>query len=722
MSRHLTQLAKIPVTELTGVTVNKLKSLNELGIATVLDLVTMYPRKYVDRSNQKDLIHSIVGEEFLVVGEVLKVSAPRRSKSNKTVVDLIVTDGTSKLWCTFFNQPWRTKQLENEKSLAIFGKVSAFKGKLTMVNPIVDLIGNQTGKIIALYPTTERSDLTNVMISGFIHQALQRSKEFADPLSEINLRKYDLISRTEAFNNIHFPESTEMLNKARKRLAFDELLRLQMPLLAKKMRLQNLQKGFKSVAGGLEILNVKGSNLSQLTSLVGDFLRILPFELTSSQKRVIKEVLFDMAKPYPMHRLLQGDVGSGKTVVALACLIAAIENGHQGALMAPTEVLAEQHYLNIVDMTRHLKLDDLTSLFNESNFRVALLSGKLTPKLKSELLIRIEKGEINLVVGTHALISQAVRFKSLGAIVIDEQHRFGVEQRSQLLAKSSYPDTLTMTATPIPRSAAMTVFGDLDQSILDEMPHGRQIIDTFWVTKKGESRIWKKVLEEIEHDNRVFIVCPLIEDSEKISAASVAAVAEELASGPLKGINTGILHGQIPPLERQKIFEEFRSGKFKVLISTTVVEVGVDVRDATVMVILDADRFGIAQLHQLRGRVGRSEKKSYCFLLTKGSNLSDIAKGRLNALVKSNNGFELSEIDFALRGFGTLMGTRQKGRSDLKLAKLPSDEQLLLLVKEFLNELAETDRTLEQSDLSKFLRAEVLAFHSEEDTEFLMKS
>ncbi len=722
MSRALRQLAEIKVDVISGVTPAKLKSLNELGIDSVLDLLTFYPRRYVDRSNTVRLVEAQLGTEILVIGQVIKVSSIRRTKSAKTVVDAVVTDGSSKLYCTFFNQPWRQKQLEDETWIAIFGKLTSFKGKLTMVNPIVDLIGNQTGKIVALYPSSEKSNISNLMMSNFVAEVLNRSKEFLDPLNKDDLTKFGLISRTEAFNNIHFPETAKMSQAARKRLAFDELLRLQLPLMHKKRQILSSNKGYKCEISNLDRVLQFGADIPDLQGLVGEFVRALPFKLTKSQSEVIKEILSDMSKPYPMHRLVQGDVGSGKTVIAVCCMVAAIQNGYQSALMAPTEVLAEQHYLNIIDMTEGLTVEDGTKLFSKSDIKIGLLTGKLTKKSRDVLAEQIESGDIDMVIGTHALISDNLKFKNLAAVVIDEQHRFGVQQRSQLLSKSNFPDTLTMTATPIPRSAAMTVFGDLDQSVLTDMPKGRQIIETHWVKGKNDQSVWAKVLEQIEQNNRVYVVCPLIEESEKISVASVNKVVEELTDGPLKGIEVGVLHGQIPPLKRQGIFEDFVNGTFKVLISTTVIEVGVDVKDATVMVILDADRFGIAQLHQLRGRVGRSDKKSYCYLLTKSKELNEIAKTRLEALVKTNDGFELSEVDFALRGFGTLLGTRQKGRSDLKLAKLPADEKLLDLVKKYLDKLFKLDPDLNSTDIGAFLKNEVAAFYTDEDTDYLLKS
>ncbi len=727
MSRTLSQLASIKVDALSGLTLSKTKSLNELGIESVLDLLTFYPRRYIDRSRQILLRDAKLGQDILVVGDIVKISDPRRTKSKKAVVDVLISDGSSRLFCTFFNQPWRKKQLENESQVAVFGKLTSFGGKLNMVNPVVDLIGNQTGKIIALYPSSEKSNLTNLMVSNLIAEALDRSKEFLDPLNAKYLLKNNLLTRTDALRNIHFPETIDMVKKARERLAFDELMRMQLPLLLKKRRIQNSNRGYRcEFESSEDILKSKGS-LKDLKGIVGNFIRSLPFDLTESQVRVIKEILVDMSRPYPMHRLVQGDVGSGKTVVAVCCLIAATQNGYQSALMAPTEVLAEQHYLNLLNMannlsTKSFRTTESEMFFADSDLKIALLTGKLTKKNRDLVLEKIKSGDIDLVIGTHSLIYEGVIFKNLAAIVIDEQHRFGVEQRSLLLSKSNHPHTLTMTATPIPRSAAMTVFGDLDQSILSDLPKGRTDVRTFWVTDSDQAQVWKKVIDETEKGNRAYVVCPLIEESEKISVASVNQAVEELLNGPLKGIKVGVLHGQLPASEKLQIFNDFLKGVFKVLISTTVIEVGVDVKDATVMVIMDADRFGIAQLHQLRGRVGRSDKESSCYLLTKDGLLNDTAVSRLKALVDSNDGFKLSEIDFALRGFGTLMGTKQKGRSDLKLAKLPQDEKLLIRVKAFLEDILLNDPELKNSDLGVFLKNEVAVFYTDEDTDFLFKS
>jgi ATP-dependent DNA helicase RecG len=461
--------------------------------------------------------------------------------------------------------------------------------------------------------------------------------------------------------------------------------------------------------------------------LVRRFHAALPYGLTGAQTRTIAEIEADLAGPHPMHRLLQGDVGAGKTTVAVSALLAAVQGGHQGALMAPTEVLADQHYVGITRMLAGLEVPDPDNLFGDRPLRVALLTNKVTGPERRETLAGLADGTIDLAVGTHALIQEAVAFKSLGVVVVDEQHRFGVEQRAMLRTKGeegaagTVPDVLVMTATPIPRTAAMTVYGDLDVSVLDELPPGRTPIKTMWADGPlMEEAVWADVKEAVAAGQQAFVVCPLIDESEKLEVASAEETFHRLSLVDLPGLRLGLLHGRLPAAEKTETMEKFRRGDLDVLIATTVIEVGVDVPNATVMVILDADRFGIAQLHQLRGRVGRGKVASLCWLVT-GEKDEGAPAGnpRVEALVASTDGFELAEVDLDLRGEGTIMNTAQKGRSDLKLASLRRDRELVTKAREAAFTIVNSDPLLTDH---KTLYDELALFFEAEDEAFLFKS
>jgi ATP-dependent DNA helicase RecG len=464
--------------------------------------------------------------------------------------------------------------------------------------------------------------------------------------------------------------------------------------------------------------------------LVERFFAGLPFSLTAAQRRAVAALFADMAGPLPLHQLLQGDVGSGKTVVALACLLAAVQGGHQGALMVPTEVLAEQHYFAVRALTEGLWVPDEGRLDGRRPVAVALLTSRTGAAERARLHAGLRGGEVDLLVGTHALITDEVRFHSLGMVVIDEQHRFGVEQRSALREKQraedpdgADPDLLVMTATPIPRTAAMILFGDLDMTVLDELPPGRTPITTVWARTGGgaesvdEEAAWARVRAEVANGHRAYVVCPLVEGSERVIARSAVDERARLVREVLVGLDLGLLHGQMPAAEKEQVMEDFRSGVVQVLVATTVIEVGVDVPEATVMVVEDADRFGIAQLHQLRGRVGRGSAPSWCYLLAPDDGGSGAA--RLSAIERTTDGFELAEEDLALRGEGAILGARQKGRSDLKLASLRNDRDLLELARRTAERLAEGDPGLAHHEL---LEEELRLFIDEEEAAFLFRS
>lgn len=684
------------------------KSLNAFGVHSVLDLVETYPRRYIDRSNMATLSGAELGVDTLFMVEVVSTKS-MRTKRGKVMVTIVVTDGTAKVSLSFFNQPWREKQLRPGMEVAVFGKVELYRGYKQMTNPVVDRIGDQTGRIVAMYPQSEKAKVTTWDLARWIGDALDKCevRGIADPVPADIVKQRGLMTRHEALRAIHRPDSVEDHLAARRRLAFDEVLGVQLMLVGRKARWERESAGFTHRTSG---------------HLLDGLFDSLPFPLTGAQLRTIDEIHRDMASPRPMHRLLQGDVGAGKTLVAVATMLAAVQGGHQAALMAPTEVLADQHALGIGALLGSLKIDDETNLFGDRGLRVELLTNKVTGEERRRILAGIADGSVDIAIGTHALIQDAVTFSSLGVVVVDEQHRFGVEQRSRLRDKALQsehglvPDVLVMTATPIPRTAAMTVYGDLDVSVLDELPPGRTPIRTTRVSGPLETEMmWASVRERLDQGQQAYVVCPLIEDSDKIEATSAESTHAELSDGELVGKRVGLLHGRMSAKEKEEVMAAFRAHDLDVLVATTVIEVGVDVPNATTMVILDADRFGIAQLHQLRGRVGRGALASHCHLVTADAEPS----ARVEALVSSTDGFVLAEEDLALRGEGTIMGARQKGRTDLRLASLQRDLELIQWAREDAVGIIEADPML---DSLPELRDELDLLYSAEDEEFLFKS
>jgi ATP-dependent DNA helicase RecG len=705
----LAELARIPLDRLKGIGEKKLASLAELDVHNVLDLVAYYPRRWLDRTNEARLADLQPGVEALVLVTVRSVTK-RQTKNRKTMVTAQVGDGSGRLTVSFFNQPWREKQLREGMTVALFGKADNFRGALQMTNPIVDVIGDRTARIVPIYPQSEKSGLLTWEIAGWVEQALNRCKDrgIADPVPVAIRRRYGLIDRQSALFAIHLPESMAEKEAARRRLAFDELLRVQLVLVLRKRALERDALGIRHEVGG---------------ELVRRFHAALPYALTGAQARTITEIDADLAGPNPMHRLLQGDVGAGKTTVAVSALLAAVQGGHQGALMAPTEVLAEQHHVGVTRLLEGLRVPDPNNLFGDRPLRVALLTNKITGAERREAIAGLADGTVDLAIGTHALIQDAIGFKSLGVVVIDEQHRFGVEQRAALRTKGeagaagTVPDVLVMTATPIPRTAAMTVYGDLDVSVLDELPPGRTPIKTFWANgPMMEEAVWADVKAAVDAGHQAYVVCPLIDESEKLEIASAEETFQRLSLVDLRGVRLGLLHGRLPSADKEATMDAFRRGDIDVLVATTVIEVGVDVPNATVMVVLDADRFGIAQLHQLRGRVGRGKVASNCWLVT--AECED-GNPRVEALVASTDGFELAEVDLDLRGEGTIMNTSQKGRSDLKLASLRRDRELVMNAREAAFEIVDGDPRLERH---RDVVSELALFFNAEDEAFLFKS
>jgi len=727
--RRLAQLAELPVTVLKGVGTSVAADLEALGVATVLDLLTHYPRRYIDGTRLLPLRELAVGDTASVLAEVRAVRRPparygRGRGRSPARVELEVADPTGHLSVVFFNQTWRAGQLPVGTLALFYGKVASYRDARQMVSPAVEVLraageapddgaAPEAGRVFPVYPLSDKSSLTSARIARLAAEALDRAGDFADPLPTAWRRRFGLLDRTAAFDRIHRPSTVAETGPARRRLAFDELFRLQLALVLRKRRLEEDARGIRHVvtAGG--------------PTLVERFLDRLPFEPTGAQRQVIEAIRADLAGPLPMHRLLQGDVGAGKTVVAVAALLVAVEGGHQGALMAPTEVLAEQHASGVGSLLEGMTVPDPTTLTGERPLRVALLTGRTPAGERSALHAGLADGTVDLLIGTHALLTDEVRFRSLGVAVIDEQHRFGVEQRAALRSKGRGedgrgrdPDLLVMTATPIPRTAAMVVFGDLDLSIVSELPPGRAPVRTRWArTEEDVGEAWTRVRDEVAAGHRAFVVCPLVEGSERVEARSATDEAARLAGAELAGLRVGLLHGQMRPADKEAVMAGFRRGEVEVLVATTVIEVGVDVPEATVMVIEDADRFGIAQLHQLRGRVGRGTDPSWCYLLS-GSDSPEAAT-RLSAMERTTDGFELADVDLELRGEGTILGARQKGRSDLKLARLLSDRDLVVAAREVAEDLVGEDPRLEGHPL---LTDELRIFLDAEEEAFLFKS
>jgi ATP-dependent DNA helicase RecG len=665
------------VTELKIVGPKLAAGLAAMGIDSVLDLLTHYPRRYVDRTQRADIAELSIGDEATVDAEVRSISARRTRDRKRTIVSATVYDGTGLLSLVFFNQPWRERQLRVGTQVSLFGKVESYRGKRQLTNPVVDVLaapdadrvpgeaGDSTGTIVPVYPQSGKAEVHTWELRRAVASALARTKPrgFADPLPAASRADHDLVDRSQAFVGIHQPETLGDAYAAIRRLKFDEFLRMQVGLVARKRALALEATGIAHVVDG---------------ALVGQFHARLPFPLTGDQRRAVDEIERDMATPAPMHRLLQGEVGSGKTVVALTALLVAVQGGHQGAFMAPTEVLAEQHELTLRGLLAGLTVPSEGTLLAERPVRVALLTNRTPAAERRRIAAGLALGEIDILVGTHALIYGGVKFARLGLAVIDEQHRFGVEQRDLLRAKGSSPDVLVMTATPIPRTAAMLIYGDLDKSELRDLPAGRSPIVTEVVGPSALERVavYEAVRAEVAAGRQAYVVCPLVEGSDKLEARAATEELERLRAEELPDLRLDLLHGQMPSSDKEAAMARFRAGDTDVLVSTTVIEVGVDVPNATVMVVEDADRFGLLQLHQLRGRIGRGAHASRCFLLAAPT--TPDGEARMAAMVESGDGFDLAERDLAIRGAGEVFGERQAGWTDLKLGRLPADEPIVV--------------------------------------------
>jgi ATP-dependent DNA helicase RecG len=682
---------------LKGVGPKNAKSLAKVGIQTVRDILYYLPRRYEDRTNLPKMIQLRPGQQVTVRGKLLGVKG-QPIRGGKVIIKATLSDGSSAVNLVWFNQPWIKRKFEEyEGEVIAYGTVKEAGYAFEIHNPEYELLGEEDdpesfARISPVYPLSE--GLPQWAVRKAASAAVTHYLDLVeDPLPEEILRKYKLKPLKWALSQIHLPTSDENRDEARKRLAFEEFFYMQLALAIRRSETKQeigisfpiSQLGIGDFARTGLFHDAKGRNLEE------ELHALLPFELTGAQKRVIAEIWADMERPYPMNRLLQGDVGSGKTAVAAAAILAAVRCGYQTALMAPTEILAEQHYVN------------LHRLFDPIGLHVELLVGKLTPAQKKRAAERTKEGLVQIAIGTHALVQEGVNFAKLGLVVIDEQHRFGVVQRATLRSKGlGNPDVLVMTATPIPRTITQTLYGDLDISILDEMPPGRKPIKTHWKLPSERPKIYEGVRKLIETGRQAYVVCPVIQESEKLTAQAAEDLYYRMKNVILPNLRVALLHGQMKPKDKEEVMEAFRRHEYDVLVSTTVIEVGVDVSNATAMVIEDANRFGLAQLHQLRGRVGRGSNQSFCVLIGDASN--EESRARLDVMVSTTDGFKIAEEDLRIRGPGELMGTKQAGMMELQIADLIQDSKLLEVARQAAIELIESDPELAKPEHAPLLR------------------
>ena len=680
------------LTQIRGVTKSNLSKLKRLGVERVKDLVYLFPHRHNDFANMRKVFELTPGEEQTAVLTVWEASETGQGPRRKST-QAILGDDTGNVRAVWFNQPWLARTLRPGTQVVLSGKVGIFRGQFVFESPDYDIFQGQeelvnTGRLVPIYPLTD--GLYQRTLRRIVKQALDACiSQVTDFLPDDLRHRTGLIGIQNAIAQMHYPDSQHDWATARRRLAFDELFLMQLAVLIRKRDWQERGEGIP---------------LSVDAEMIDTFLDSLPYSLTNAQSTSLREILDDLRSNKPMSRLLQGDVGSGKTVVAVVALLAAAFDGYQGALMAPTEILAEQHFMSIPRLlssaaaVEDLRNDHLVSVQVEplsKPLTIGLLLGSLPKRVKDDMHERIAQGEVDVIIGTQALIQGAVEIPKLALVVVDEQHRFGVMQRASLREKGLRPHLLAMSATPIPRSLALTVYGDLDGSVIDELPPGRHSIRTRWIEPERRQAAYGFVKKQVEEGRQAFIVFPLIDESEAVQSRAATVEHERLSTQEFPDLKLGLLHGRMALREKEQVMEQFQQGDLDILVSTSVVEVGIDVPNATVMLIDGADRFGMAQLHQFRGRVGRGQHESYCLLLADSPGLE--ARERLKLVARISDGFQLAEEDLRLRGPGDYLGTRQSGLPDLRVA-LITDQEILSLARREAMRLLEADPSLSKEE------------------------
>ncbi|WP_293295141.1 ATP-dependent DNA helicase RecG [Allomuricauda sp.] len=678
-----------PIAYLKGVGPNRADTLKtELGIETFRDLLHLFPNRYLDKTSYYKINQlQPSGADVQVVGKIVHIKTVEQKRGKRLVATFVDETGQMELvW--FRGHKWIRENLKLNEPYVVFGRVNKYGSTFSMPHPEMETLQkHEQGVKLTMqpiYPSTEKlsnKGITNRVLGKMIQQLfLECGGKFQESLSPGILDELKLISKSSALFNIHFPKNQELLAKAQFRLKFEELFFVQLQLISKKMLRKKKIKGMPFDAVG-----------ERFTEF---FENHLPFELTNAQKRVIKEIRNDLGSNAQMNRLLQGDVGSGKTIVALMCMLLAIDNGFQACLMAPTEILATQHY------------NGLKELLENMDVKIALLTGSTKKSERTLLHNQLENGNLNILVGTHAVLEDKVQFKNLGLAIVDEQHRFGVAQRSKLWHKNQTPPhILVMTATPIPRTLAMSLYGDLDISVIDELPPGRKPIKTVHRFDSNRLKVFRFIKDEIKKGRQIYVVYPLIQESEALDYKDLMDGYESIVRDfPQPEYQISIVHGKMKPADKDYEMERFVKGETQIMIATTVIEVGVNVPNASVMIIESAERFGLSQLHQLRGRVGRGAEQSFCILMT-GNKLSEDSKTRLQTMVRTNDGFEIAEVDLKLRGPGDLMGTQQSGMLNLKIADIVKDNQILKTARYHAIQLLKDDPRLEKAENVPILNA-----------------
>ena len=659
---------------LKGVGPKMYELLNKLSIYTVKDLLEYYPRVYEDRTKVTPISDFQKDQNVLFLGTLIKPVTMVYAKKKKILSTVVIDDSGAIAMLTWFNQVYIKDRIKEGGTYLFYGKVGSVSGSRATLDSCSIYDVNDLDKIQGLYPIYPlTAGITQNYLFKLINNLMDSGIMVNEIFNEEFRRKYRLAEANYALRNIHFPKSYEMVNIARNRIIFEELFLFQLALLNMKQ---------------IEVEHTNTNTYSDLDE--SEFLKLIPFELTGAQKKVVSQIKKDMSSKTVMNRLVQGDVGSGKTMVAAIAMYLAVKNGYQAALMAPTTILANQHYI------------ELSQYFEKLGINVEIITSSTTKKQKEKIIEKLKNNDIDILIGTHSIIEDNVEFNNLGLVVTDEQHRFGVKQRMKLSAKGNVVDTIVMTATPIPRSLAIILYGDLDLSIIDELPPGRKPVETCVVNDSYNQRVYNFLKKQINEGRQVYVVCPLVEENEDLDLNSVEKLYEEYKK-EFNGYNVAILHGKMKNKEKDSIMQEFKANKINILISTTVIEVGISVPNATVMVIENSDRFGLAALHQLRGRVGRGSASSYCIL--KSNNKSAIARQRLDIMRKSNDGFEIAQKDLELRGPGDFFGVRQSGMPEFKLANLLTDTKILESTQEAVKTLIEEDRTLSLPQNSKIKNA-----------------